>query len=117
MGCRMHLVLVDEADKMSAAAQLYLLSKLDSTSFPPDTIFVFTCNSTDGLEPRFISRCGIVEFSAYGTSKDAAALLELVWDAEAPAGADRPNFARIVKDATGNIRASLMALQNELLLA
>jgi replication-associated recombination protein RarA len=46
-----HLVLVDEADKMSNAAQLHFLSKLDATAFPPQTIFVFTCNATDGLEP------------------------------------------------------------------
>lgn len=35
-----HLVLVDEADKMSPAAQLHFLSKLDATAFPPQTIFV-----------------------------------------------------------------------------
>lgn len=116
-GKRMHLVLVDEADQMTAAAQLYLLSKLDSTSFPPDTIFIFTCNTTDRLEPRFLSRCGIVEFSSYGNAKDAAALLESVWIAEAPQGVEAPNFARMVKDANGNIRAALMAVQNALLLA
>lgn len=116
-GCKMHLVLIDEGDQMTAAAQLYLLSKLDATDFPPQTIFVITCNATDGLEKRFLSRCIQVEFSSYGTAKEAAALLERVWDAEAPQGADRPNFARIVKDACGNVRAALMALQNELLLA
>jgi DNA polymerase III delta prime subunit len=51
---RMHLVLIDEADGMTNPAQLALLSKLDATPFPPNTIFVFTCNGTDGLEPRFI---------------------------------------------------------------
>jgi replication-associated recombination protein RarA len=117
MGCKMHLVLVDEADQMTAAAQLYLLSKLDATSFPPDTIFIFTANSSDRLEERFLSRCMRVEFSSYGNAKDAAMLLETVWDKEAPADASRPNFARIVKEATGNIRASLMVLQNELLMS
>src|ERR1700680_4446996 len=37
-----HVVLVDEADQMSKAAQLALLSKLDATAFPPSTIFIFT---------------------------------------------------------------------------
>lgn len=115
--CKMHLVLVDEADRMSAAAQLFLLSKLDSTCFPPDTIFVFTANSDESLEDRFRSRCVRVEFSSYGNAKEAAELLETVWTAEAPAGSEAPNFARIVKEATGNIRASLMRLQSELLLA
>lgn len=116
-GCKMHLVLIDEADKMSAAAQLYLLSKLDATCFPPDTIFIFTANSDESLEERFRSRCVRVDFSSYGNAKEAAELLENVWQAEAPAGCEAPNFARIVKEATGNIRASLMRLQNELLLA
>jgi len=42
----------DEADRMSKAAQLHLLSKLDATAFPPNTIFIFTANATDGLEDR-----------------------------------------------------------------
>jgi DNA polymerase III delta prime subunit len=46
---RMHLVLIDEADGMTNPAQLALLSKLDATAFPPNTIFVFTCNGTDGV--------------------------------------------------------------------
>jgi hypothetical protein len=50
-------------------------------------------------------------------AKDAAALLETVWTAEAPAGADAPNFARIVKDSNNNIREALMKLETELLLA
>lgn len=117
LGCKMHLVLVDEADQMSAAAQLYLLSKLDSTCFPPDTIFIFTCNEVERFEPRFTSRCGRVDFSAYGNSTEVAEFAELVWELEAPADADRPNFARIVKECTGNIRAVLMTLQNLLMLA
>lgn len=117
IGCKMHLVLVDEADQMSAAAQLYLLSKLDSTSFPPNTIFVFTCNATDRLEDRFLSRCGRVDFSSYGNAAPVASMLETIWNKEAPADAERPNFARIVKESTGNVRACLMVLQNLILLA
>jgi DNA polymerase III delta prime subunit len=116
-GCRMHLILVDEADQMSAAAQLYLLSKLDSTSFPPDTIFIFTCNSVDRFEERFLSRCGRVDFSSYGNAKEVAEFAELVWEMEAPADAERPNFTRLVKESTGNIRAVLMTLQNLIMLA
>jgi replication-associated recombination protein RarA len=35
MSAAFHLVLVDEADKMSGAAQLHFLSKLDAPAFPP----------------------------------------------------------------------------------
>jgi hypothetical protein len=79
---RMHLVLIDEADGMTNPAQLALLSKLDATAFPPNTIFVFTCNGTDGLEPRFISRCRTVEFSSYGMAAEITAFLEYVWHSE-----------------------------------
>src|SRR5271156_995988 len=94
-----HLVLVDEADKMSNAAQLHFLSKLDATAFPPQTIFVFTCNTTEGLEGRFLSRTRRVEFSSYGMATAATRLLESIWLQEAK-GASVPNFARIVKESS-----------------
>lgn len=112
---KMHLILVDEADQMSAAAQLYCLSKLDGTDPLPATIWIFTCNETTRLQDRFLSRTLPVEFSTYGIQSDAAALLARVWEDSAP-GAAAPNFARIVKDANGNIRESLMKLELELML-
>ena len=115
LGCKKHLILIDEADQMTSAAQVSLLSKLDATNFPPDTIFIFTANATDRLEPRFLSRLRTVEFYSYAMAKDAIALLERVWMAEAPKGAKAPNFARIVKDANNNVRESLMSLELELL--
>lgn len=115
MGKRMHLILVDEADQMTAAAQLFLLSKLDSTSPLPNTIWVFTCNATDRLQDRFLSRVKTVEFSSYGIATDAAALLQKIWDENTAAPA--PNFARIVKESNNNVRESLMKLELELMLA
>jgi len=109
-----HLVLVDEADKMSNAAQLHFLSKLDATAFPPQTIFVFTCNATDGLESRFLSRTRQIEFSSYGMASEATQLLESIWEREAN-GASAPNFARIVKESSNNVRDALMTLETELL--
>lgn len=116
-GCKVHLVLVDEADQMSPAAQVSLLSKLDATNFPPNTIFIFTCNASDRLEARFLSRLRVVEFSSYGIAKDAADLLARIWSKEAPAGATEPNFVRLVKESNNNVRESLMKLEMELMLA
>jgi DNA polymerase III delta prime subunit len=115
-GKRVHLVLIDEADQMTMQAQLAFLSILDSTNRPEQTIFIFTCNETERLEARFLSRCGVIEFSSYGLAKDATALLARVWEAEAN-GADAPNFARIVKESNNNIRAALMEVQKELIFA
>jgi replication factor C small subunit len=109
-----HIVLCDEADRMTNAAQLALLSKLDATAFPPNTIFVFTCNSTDGLEPRFLSRCRTIEFSSYGMAGEIAAYLDKVWHAEGGNG-NAPDLARLTKDSRNNVRDALMKLEVELM--
>lgn len=109
-----HLVICDEADAMSDAAQKYLLSKLDSSAPVPNTIWIFTANQTDRLEPRFLSRCRTVEFSSYGIANEATRLLESIWQKETDS-ASAPNFARIVKESANNIRDALMSLETELL--
>ena len=110
-GSRWHVVIVDEADEMSIAAENAWLSLTDSTNRPVDTIIIFTCNSTEKLKKRFLSRCEIVEFSNYGIQKDAASFLAEVWKRETNDASPAPNFARIVKEANGNIRESLQVLQ------
>jgi hypothetical protein len=80
----------------------------------PNTIWIFTCNSTDGLEPRFLSRCRTIEFSSYGMAGEVAAYLEQVWDAEGRAG-NCPDLSRLVKESRNNIRDCLMTLETELL--
>jgi replication-associated recombination protein RarA len=110
-GARWHVVIVDEADEMSSAAENAWLSLTDSTNRPVDTIIIFTCNSTEKLQKRFLSRCEIVEFSTYGIQKDAAGLLAQVWEHETASASPAPNFARIIKEANGNIRESLQVLQ------
>jgi replication-associated recombination protein RarA len=117
LGKRYHVILIDEADQMSMAAQLALLSMMDGTRTMPSTIIIYTCNETARLHDRFLSRCIAVDFSTYGIAKDAAAMLERVWCAEAPTDAIAPNFARLVKEANNNVRAALMSLQKELMFA
>ena len=109
-----HVVLVDEADQMSHAAQLAFLSKMDATAFPPMTVFVFTCNATDRLEARFLSRCRKLDFSTYGLAPEITRLLKRVWKQEAP-DAQAPNFARITKDSANNAREALTRLELELM--
>jgi DNA polymerase III delta prime subunit len=104
LGKRMHLILIDEADQMTPAAL-------------PNTIWIFTCNATDRLQDRFLSRVKQVEFSSYGIAAEATALLDRIWTENAPTDAPRPNFARIVKDNNNNVRAALMALEIELMQA
>lgn len=115
-GYKFHLVLVDEADQMSPSAQISLLSKLDATNFPPNTIFIFTCNASERLEGRFLSRLHVVEFSSYGISSQVSELLQRIWHAETQGKAGLgPNFQRIVKDSANNVRESLMRLETEIM--
>jgi replication-associated recombination protein RarA len=116
-GHSFHIVLVDEADKMTKAAQLHLLSKLDATAFPPSTIFIFTANSVEGLEDRFISRCMQLQFTSHGLAEPTAELLERIWQAEAGTTGERPNFLRMVRESGNNIRDAVNSLQVELLAA
>jgi replication-associated recombination protein RarA len=109
-----HVVLCDEADRMTDAAQLQLLSKLDSVDPAPNTIWIFTANDTERLELRFLSRCKVLEFSSYGMSGDITAYLDKVWHAEGGNG-NAPDFERLAKDSRNNVRDCLMRLDVELL--
>jgi DNA polymerase III delta prime subunit len=106
-----HAVICDEADCMSDAAQKYLLSKLDSTEAAPNTIWIFTCNSVDRLEDRFLSRCIRLDFNSYGAGSEIVDLLARVWKEKA-GDAPPPNLKKI---AGGNIRTALQNLESELL--
>jgi DNA polymerase III delta prime subunit len=109
-----HIVLVDEADRMTPSAQLALLSKLDATAFPPNSIFIFTCNETGTLEPRFLSRCRVIEFSSYGMAGEIAEYLDKVWHGEGGNG-NGPDLARLAKETRNNVRDCLMRLEVELM--
>jgi hypothetical protein len=107
-------VIVDEADQMSPAAQLAFLSLLDATGFPPNTVFIFTGNSTDGLEARFMSRVKLLPFSKEGMAPKIVELLATIWAQEAGTALP-PNFTRIVKDSCNNVRDSINTLEVELM--
>lgn len=111
-GKKFWLVLVDEADQMTEKAQLALLSKLDATGMHDNTIFIFTCNATDKLETRFLSRCRVLEFSSYGLNGNLVELLRRIWVAESN-GAPEPNWKTLT--AGNNVRESLHKLELELM--
>lgn len=73
---------------------------------------MFTCNSTERLADRFLTRNRVLPFSTYAIQSDATKLLENVWRNETDS--TPPNCARMIKEANGNIRAALMALEIKL---
>jgi replication-associated recombination protein RarA len=113
--CKMHVVIIDEADQMSPGAQLAFLSLLDATGFPPATVFIFTGNSTDGLEDRFMSRVKMLPFSKEGMAPKIVELLASIWAQEGGSAENAPNFTRLVKDAKNNCRDSINTLEVELM--
>ncbi|MEO8372428.1 MAG: AAA family ATPase [Candidatus Solibacter sp.] len=112
-GSQWHVILCDEADQMTQAAQLAFLSKLDTTAKPPNTIFLFTANSTKKLQDRFKSRCRVLEFSHRGLLDALVGLLAKVWTAETAGPA--PDFVRIARASKLNIREALMMLELEMI--
>lgn len=109
-----HEVIVNEADGMTVSAQNWLLSKLDSSDPPPQTIFVFTANSKQGLEDRFLSRCTLLEFTYDSLKDELAGYLATVYKKE---GGRHPlDFEAIAKASHFNVRDSLNRLQLELLI-
>jgi DNA polymerase III delta prime subunit len=113
-GARWSVVIVDEADEMSAAAENAWLSLTDSTNRPVDTVIIFTCNETEKLKDRFLSRCELVRFSSEGVQPGIARMLAKVWADEMGGASPAPNFATIAKDAKGNVRESLQVLQKKI---
>jgi replication-associated recombination protein RarA len=116
-----HLVLIDEADRMTKPAQDAFLSLLDATNPPPNTIFIFTANETKGLEERFISRTRTLEFDSEGIDMKSF-LLRIFEDEAREHGIDPqkldvamwPKFGEIVKRAKGNVRKAIMDLEMDI---
>lgn len=113
-GCAWHVLAVHEADLMTPMAQKSLLSKMDSTAWPPRTIFIFTANNKLNLEPRFLSRVKVLEFQAESVESELPDYLRTIYQKE---GGKYPlDFQKIAKAAGFNVRDALNMLQAELLL-
>ncbi len=113
MGAPWHLALFDEADQMTPAAQLALLSKMDATGTLPGTVLIFTANDTRLLEPRFLSRCHLLEFTPESTASALPRYLQKIARAEGFRYPD--SLPDIAKLSGSNVRDALMRLEVELL--
>jgi replication-associated recombination protein RarA len=83
-GSGWRVIIVNEADRMHAAAETIWLDRLEA--LPPRTVVVFTTNHTARLSKRFRDRCQRIEFAC-----DAGELL----------GAARDLVARVLREETG----------------
>ena len=80
------MILVDEADTMTAKAKEMFLSVLEE--IPGRNVIVFTTNHPDRMPRRFLDRCMRVKFSSDPIllRQDAEALLAEIWTAEGMPG-------------------------------
>jgi replication-associated recombination protein RarA len=110
-----HCVIIDECDRMTPQAQVAMLSLLDATGFPENTVFILTCNTTKGLETRFMSRCRTIEFDGGAESQEIANYLTGIWYRET--GGQLPPFRmrEFIETNGGNIRGALMGIELELI--
>jgi len=115
IGAPFNIVIIDEGDQMTRAAQLRLLSNLDSSDPPPNTIWFITLNDLTNLEVRFRSRCKLLEFDTKGLLDPGIDLLSRIWRAESPKKAKTPDFAAMMRDSQCNLREALNLLETEIL--
>lgn len=106
------VVLIDEANMMSGAAQGKLYSMLDATAMPDNVIWIFTGNTAKGLSDAFLSRVRTIEFDGQCGKLDAMTFLYRVWYAEAGHEVPVPKLAFGDKI---NMRSHLNAIEMELL--
>lgn len=109
-----HVVLVDEADQMTPAAQNSLLSKLDATASPPNTIWFFTANSVAALEGRFLSRCRVLDFKNDTLEGELEDYLKRIYKKEG--GKFPVGFEDMCKASSYNVRDALMKLEVEVMI-
>ena len=109
-----HLVLVDEADKMSNAAQLHFLVEARRHCFSTSDHFRLHLQHNRWARSTFPQSHAADRVFQLRLASEATRLLEAIWQREAN-GASAPNFARIVKESSNNVRDALMCLETELL--
>lgn len=118
LGGGFHLILADEIDQASPAAQVALLSYLDSTEALAGTIWIFTCNSTRGLADRFLSRCKQLEFATHELNGSLTSYLAKIWKAETgKARVPTAMLDEIAHSVDGNVRDALNRLEVEIMAA
>lgn len=111
--CKMHIVVIDEADKMTENALLAFLSILDIVG-QLNTVFIFTGNARP-YDPsgRFMSRCKMLAFLPDGMAEPITKLLASIWAQETTA--PLPDISSIVRASNNNVRDAINSLEVELM--
>jgi len=101
------VVIVDEADQMSRAAQVLWLSLLENLG---RCLVIFTSNERGDFEPRFLSRLKVLHFTAQGMARAGAERLMAIATREGLPLTDA-EATKIMRDAGNNVRAAVQELE------
>jgi len=107
------VVIVDEADRMSHAAQILWLSLLEELG---RCIVIFTSNEAGDFESRFVSRLKRLHFTNQGMAKAGANRLQTIAKAQG-FPLDEKAATKMMRDAGNNLRAAVQSLEIEAMLA
>ena len=101
------VLIVNEADRMSVAAETIWLDRLES--LPPKTVIIFTTNFPEKLSQRFRDRCTRLAFEsdAQKLSDAARNLVKAIWQQETGKAPAFKTVAGIVERATEDGKISL----------
>ena len=112
MGKGWKVVIVNECDSMSPAAQMVWLDLLEH--IPPHTVFVFTTNDVAKLSDRFRDRCQEFAFNSSVESVKVAAqeLVKRICAAEGLGDPPKEAFTRIVRDGHISFRRCVQAVES-----
>ena len=101
------VVIVNEADRMSSAAETIWLDRLEQMA--PRTVIVFTTNNPEKLSQRFRDRCTRLAFEsdAEKLSDAAAGLVQSIWRSETGKAIPTKTVAEVVERATEDGKISL----------
>lgn len=107
------VVIIDEADRMSEAAQVLWLSLLENLG---RCVVIFTSNEKSDFEPRFLSRLKVLHYTTQGMAPAGAAYLQSVAAREG-FPLDERTATKLMREAGNNLRAALQALELEAMVA
>lgn len=102
------VLVIDEADRMSHAAQVLFLSLLEQ--LPPRALVLFTSNERGDFEPRFLSRVKVLHFTTQGLAKAGASRLVNIATAEGFTITEA-EAVKMLQKAKNNVRAAIQALE------
>lgn len=110
IGATRKVVLIDEADGLTPAAQDAARQMIEKYSH--NALLIFTCNDLNKIRPAIQSRCKIYEFKRLSPTDGAAQLWEFLSNQTNSPEEWTPHLPKLVELMGGDLRASINYLES-----